>query len=485
LQAAERRAGAKPKNIIFMVADGMSPGVLTLGELFSQRVRSRGLVWQALLTRPEVHKGWQDTASLDSPVTDSSSAASTWGSGSRIFNGWVNMLPDGTALTPIAVLARNQRKRVGLVTTATITHATPAGFAASIKSRDDEHLIAEQYLDRVDVLLGGGLKFFDAAKRADKKDLIGQYKAKGYGYAANAEELKALKASKILGLFSQSHIPYSIDQQNPQLAAPGVPTLAAMAAKALETLKDAPEGFLLQVEGGRVDHAAHVSDAAAMLWEQIHFDEAIATVLRFAERHPDTLVVITSDHGNSNPGLIGMGTEYVDSAKYFERLTRVSSSFTMLTPKFGSSAEYTMKAADGSATRTAPPAEKVQELAKAFLGFELRPAEIEAIRKKAEGVKGLSLNPQLDTMSGLLGQIVTAHTGVSFLGSTHTSDYTLVTALGPGSERFQGLNRNTSFFTYLTELMDVHFRNPSMEPAAAERFKHAAAVRRELGVHWA
>src|SRR5690606_14792938 len=107
-----------------------------------------------------------------SPVTDSAAAASAWGSGSRIFNWAMNMLPDGRALTPIAPLAKRAGRAVGLVTTTRITHATPAGFAAAAPSRNLEDDIAPQYLDVVDVLLGGGRRHFDSAQRRDKRDLL-------------------------------------------------------------------------------------------------------------------------------------------------------------------------------------------------------------------------------------------------------------------------------------------------------------------------
>jgi alkaline phosphatase len=98
---AARRPGAQLRNVIFMVADGMSPGVLPLAEHFSQLVRGNGLLWRALIDRPEAARALVDMASLNSVTTDSSAASSSWASGTRIFNGWANMLPDGTKLTTI------------------------------------------------------------------------------------------------------------------------------------------------------------------------------------------------------------------------------------------------------------------------------------------------------------------------------------------------------------------------------------------------
>lgn len=486
LHAAQQNPGTRPRNIIWMVADGMSPSVLPLSEHFSRLVRGKGLLWQTLIERPEARRGWMDEASLDSLVTDSSSSSSCWGSGARIFNGWVNVLPDGTALTPIAQIAREKRKRVGLVTTATVTHATPAGFAASVKRRDDEHLIAEQYLDSVDVILGGGLRFFDPAARADKRDLVSAFRQKGYAYAATRGELQELVGSRMLGLFSASHMPYTLDHRASRNAQAMVPTLAEMTTTALGSLASSANGFLLQVEGGRVDHAAHANDAASMVWDMIAFDEALEVVLRFCEKHPETLVVVTSDHGNANPGLVGMGHEYTESTRCFERLARINSSFYAISPRLGGNSEYTMKSAAATAdTRPTPPPDRVQELARLHFGFELAQDEVDLLRKAGSGAKKLNINRQFDSLSSLLGQVVSNHTGIGWTGSTHTSDYTLVTALGPGSERFDGFIRNTDVFPHLTALMDSHFRNPSMDPGKAGQFKQAAGLLRRERPDWA
>src|SRR5690606_32732843 len=99
------KADQPPKNVIMMVADGMSMGVTTLAEPFSQMTRKRGTHWYELLQSPTTIHGLLRTDSLSGLVTDSSAAASAWGSGTRVLNGSLNMLPDGSRLTPMAVLA--------------------------------------------------------------------------------------------------------------------------------------------------------------------------------------------------------------------------------------------------------------------------------------------------------------------------------------------------------------------------------------------
>jgi alkaline phosphatase len=476
LDAAARRKD-QPRNIIWMVTDGMSPGVLPMAEQFSLRARNKGTIWHALGRRPETAHAFMDMASLESMVTDSSSASTAWATGSRIFNAWVNMLPDGTKLTPIGVLAKDRKKRVGLVTTTTVTHATPAGFASVSRKRDDEEGIAAQYLNVCDVVLGGGQKFF-------KPELLAKYTAAGFTVAKTRDELRASKGAKLLGIFENSHLSYTLDLNNDETLRAKVPTLAEMTQTALDRLAPSSNGFLLQVEGGRVDHAAHNNDAAALLWEQLAFDDALGVVLSFAAKHPDTLVVLTTDHGNANPGLNGTGTEYVDSNTAFERLLKARASYTLVTPRLGVKADSTAAEAGKAAPKPKPSVETVRETIRSAFGFDLNAAETEWLRTIASTSRGVSLSKQLDKMVGVLGQVLGNHTGIGWTGTSHTSDYTLLLALGPGSRRFHGFMKNTDAFPILCELMDIKHRNPSMAPEKALEFRKTASVRTASGTHW-
>ena len=465
-------AGPEIRNIIFMVADGMSAGVPSMAEILSRQVRGTGTHWYELQQHPHSARGYFETHALNSLVTDSSAAASAWGSGSRVFNGAVNKLPDGTKLTPVATLVKSIGKRVGLVTTTTITHATPAGFAAVEKSRSSESDIAEQYLDVVDVLMGGGIEFFKAGSRADKKDLLDAFHAKGYLHWNHRRQMMAANPpAKILGLFDTGHLPYAIDRNRQEKVAEQVPTLAEMTRAALDSLAAAPNGFLLQVEGGRVDHAAHANDAAALLWEQLTFDDAIGVVRQFVGSHPDTLVVITTDHGNSNPGLRGMGNGYTGTDECFERLAGVGASFEAI------QAELKRAAGDAGASR-----DTAMGVIRAMCGIELTADEAEVIASMMKGKLPYEANKQQANAHGLLGQILSNHTGVAFNGTGHTEDLAPVIAFGAGREQMAGLMRNTDAFERITAAFGIKHRNPSMTTAQARRFVAAAPqAERE---HW-
>ncbi len=457
-QTAGNRNEGRVKNIIFMVSDGMSAGVPSLADEFSKIVRGKGAFWYQLLHDPEVTLGFFDMASLNSLVTDSASASSAWGSGSRIFNGAINVLPDGTRLTPIAPIVKQAGKKVGLVTTTRITHATPAGFAAVNPQRDDEDDIATQYLNVVDVLMGGGVRHFAPDRRKDQRDLIEEYRKAGYAIWTKRESvLSNERPDKVLGVFYSSHLPFTLDHIHSDELKRDVPTLAEMTRKALELLADAPNGFLIQVEGGRVDHAAHANDAAAILWDQLAFDDAVAVAHEFASRRGDTLVVITSDHGNSNPGLYGLGGEYEHSNKAFARIAESKCSFELLPTH--------LRGAD---------ADKVRAVIREQIGIEINGEEANAIAGALANRMPPVWNRGQANLQGLLGSILANYNGIGWNSTHHTADYTWITAIGPGREEFHGLVRNTDAFYKMLKLFGLSHKNPSMTPEEARKYMSRA-----------
>lgn len=500
-EALAARPGQRPRHIIHMVADGMASGTFACGELFAQTLRRRGLTWTGLYGRPGAHFGLMNMRSLNSFVTDSSAASSSWGSGSRIKNGSVNLLPDGTALKPLYSLFAEQGWKRGLVTTTEITHATPAGFAANVDKRDTGSAIAIQYLEReVDVLLGGGQKFFGPATRKDKRDLYAEYSRAGYTVMQQAGELaRAGLSQRWLGTFAMSHLPFSLDRLADPALQQRVPTLASMTRRALDWLQR-HDHFILQVEGGRVDHGAHNNDAAAALHDLVAFDEAIEVVLAFQQRVPDTLVVITTDHGTGGLALNGMGTHYDDSVKLFKNLLQVKCSFPEIlrqlrkkTPEKIASEEAAIteakdddvKDTDATDTRGAksktgnPPsavAKSTSTPKTEVKDYVPTPREIAGVVAAATGFKisdhraGLLIpylakksDPLFKAMSSDvagLGQLLGNHLGIGWTSTAHTGDFVPILALGPGAERFGGFLQNVDVFRHYTQLAGINFENP-------------------------
>lgn len=416
----------RPRGIIFMVSDGMSSGVLPLAEAFSQQIRKRPTRWWELLSNPAAVHGLMDTPSSDSLVTDSAAASSAWGGGQRIPNGQINVNAEGKELEPIGLTVGRQGVHLGLVTTSTVTHATPAGFAAVSVKRGDEELIAQQYLKRAEIVLGGGIKFFDPAKRADKRDLFGDFKKTGYDVFQHRDALLASKSPRLLGTFTDGNLPYTIDRDASRDLTAKVPSLAEMTKAALDRFLASDKPFLLQVEGARVDHAAHKNDIAALLYDQLAFDDAANVVLAAQKKYPDLLVVLTSDHGNANPGLNGTGGGYRETNQHFERIARANASHEQLLEDW--------KAKPGGAAEMTAFIEKK-------LGFKPTAEETTALLDTVAG-NFTDWAKQQSNTPGLLGQITGNHTGTGWTGVSHTSDPTVVTSIGPGAQHFNGLFRN-------------------------------------------
>lgn len=435
----EEYKGKKANNIIFMVSDGMSIGTLVMADAYSKRKLGRPSQWMQLYSDNAVSRALMDMASANSIVTDSAAASSSWGGGHRVNNGSINIGPNGEAYTPILQKFKKAGKKVGCVTTVPITHATPAGFCVSSKSRNAMEDIAKDYIDlQFDVMMGGGKWYFDATKRKDKTDMYSLYAQKGYTVVKNKAEMNAAPKNRpIIGTFDDDALPYTVDHRRDATAMANIPTLAEMTAKAIEQMKDHPKGFVMQVEGGKVDWAAHGNDIAALLYDQLAFDDAVKVAIDFAKKDGNTLVVLTSDHGNANPGLIK--GKNVD--KDFDRLQL-----------FTQSNEWILQGINPQDSIA-----KVQErIAAANAGVKVtddQAKEILSYYQKAELEDGV-YNPR-HLPFRLLAEIQKGYTSVGWISMDHSSDYTELAMFGPGSEKLTPFMRNTDMHKFLLNAAEV------------------------------
>ncbi len=429
------RQKGKTKNVIFMVSDGMSAGTLTLADVMLRRHHGRPSNWVRLLEEGKVNRGLMDMASADRIVTDSAAAAASWGCGHRVNNGALNIGPDGTHHKPVLPVFRDAGKATGLVTTTELTHATPAGFAANVESRAMGETIAEQYLERrIDILLGGGHNHYDPEQREDGRDLYEEHRQAGYYVAKTKSELMNGNAAEgqVLGVFTNGHLPYTLDHQNTPDLLENVPTLAEMTDLAIGNLADHPDGFILQVEGGRVDHAAHSNDVGGLIYDQIAFDDAIGVAMAFAENRDDTLVMITTDHGNANPGLNSAPDEHFDSIREFRHTN-----------------DWIRRGLDQDSSISA-----IQERIEYATGYEIPREQAELYRQAARGTYRAAYS-RMNSTAAVLGQILANHTHVNWVGGSHTADYVELASFGPGCEALEGFVINTQLFDVMTEAAGV------------------------------
>ena len=410
-EASANSAKRQAKNVIFMVSDGMSFSVLTAAQTYLTRTEKRPSNWMKMYGELPIVRSLCETDSASGIVTDSAAAASCWGIGERIDNGVINITQDGRKPVTLVQKMNAARKRCGLVTTTAATHATPAGFATTVAKRSDQKAIAAQYLERgVDVVLGGGTQYFS-------EDLVAAYRKAGYGVVLNRGQLLAdAGKAPLLGLFSKSHIPFEIDRLNSAELQASIPTLSEMTKVALQRLGSAPEGFFLMVEGGRVDHAAHANDGAAAIREQVAFDETIATVLAFVDKNPDTLLIVTTDHGTGGFNVNGLGGEdfdttapsYAESSPAFDRLTGFTSSLELLSLR----------------TKGAGLAD--------FL----------AAAEKATGLKFKADDRAKIISTKTLAAALMKYTSIGWTSNNHTGEMVEFCSYGPGSQLFPPHLRN-------------------------------------------
>lgn len=416
------RAG-KVRNLILLISDGMSPGVLTLAELAKQHRSGESTHWVRLM-RGEYGSSstcLMETASALGPVTDSSAAVTAFSVGRRANNGALCVLPDGSEPEPLFVRAKSAGLATGLVTTTHLADATPAGFLANSPSRHRFPKIAEQMVERhADVMLGGGRESFT-------EELTARIKGADVVHDRAGLRLHRSGEGPLLGLFTDGHMHYELDRPKET-----EPSLAEMTSVALERLERSARGFALMVEGGRVDHAAHANDALGVIEDQLAFDDAVGLSIEFARRHPGTMVVVTTDHGNANASQTFYGRE---GERAFPNVLLGKKSFEALSSEIGVLPEH---------DRTV---ETVERLVREATGIALPEDEVEMLRQ-AMRKQRVHPFPRMSNFWGVLGCLLAERTGVSFSCMTHTSDPVPLTMFGPG-DRLDGL-------VHITDLHDLY-----------------------------
>ena len=332
LGATSQAQAGDAKNVILFIGDGMGPTVLTATRLF--KVGEEGNLEMMKLPRSARIK----TFSNDAQTTDSAPSMAAYTTGVKMNNEVIAMSSDTKAVAPgkdvngnktvnncssdngkpvptILELAKAAGKSVGAVTTTELTHATPAATYAHICHRDAAYDIAAQAVpggagynsalrDGVDVLMGGGANHWtpysasNKGGRNDNRDLTAEMKALGYSYVTTQSELAKVTSGKVLGLFSsKSHLDYELDRVA-KGAANTQPSLSEMTAKAIDLLSKNSQGYFLMVEGGRIDHALHGTNAKRSLTDAVALDEAVKTALGKVDLN-NTLIVVTADHDHT------------------------------------------------------------------------------------------------------------------------------------------------------------------------------------------
>lgn len=335
----------RAKNVILIVGDGMGFSTVTATRIFEGQQRgvdgeSNVLAWEAF-----PYLAASKTYSADAQITDSAPSAVAMTTGVKTINDLMGL--DHTArldscedqkskrVTTLWEMAETIGMATGAVTTARVTHATPGATYSHIANRDWEadanmpaeavsagcadiarQLVEMSYGDGLEVAMGGGRSYFlpdsvqdpeypgnekKKPRRKDGKDLtkawLDRYGDKA-AYVWNKQQFAAVDPTKtdhLLGLFEPSHMQYEHDRPGDEA---GEPSLAEMSEKAIDILSRNPEGYVLLIEGGRIDHGSHESNAYRTLSDGVAMNEAVKAVLRKVNVD-ETLIVVTGDHSHT------------------------------------------------------------------------------------------------------------------------------------------------------------------------------------------
>jgi len=331
--------GGTARNVILFLGDGMGDAEITLARNYAVGPGGRLALDRLPLTGAyTTFSVREDNPGVPDYVPDSAATGTAWATGHKTSNGRISTSPlDNRELPTILEMAQARGYRTGDITTAELTDATPAVLASHVASRTCQGpadmracpkdvksaggpgSIAEQLIaHRVDVLMGGGYSRFEQPTE-DGPLVLQDAIAAGYRIVTAAAALDYVrKDQRLLGLFAAANMttewkgdeaaPYPSNVKTPQVCRQGQrpdnePSLAEMTAKAIELL-DRPgtsgPGFFLQVEGASIDKQDHNGNPCAQIGETIAFDRAVRLGLEFAADHPDTLVIVTADHGHSS-----------------------------------------------------------------------------------------------------------------------------------------------------------------------------------------
>jgi alkaline phosphatase len=341
-QAARQAiVGGKARNVILLLGDGMGDSEITIARNYQVGADGRLAMDKLPLTGEyTTYAVQQGDPSKPDYVTDSAASGTGWATGHKTYNGAISVDPAGKPLTTILEQAKAAGYRTGDVTTAELQDATPAVLASHVVSRDCKGpdamapcptndkvnggagSIAEQMVQtKPDLMLGGGAQYFDQTVKAGRYaglTVAQQAQTNGYQVVRTAEELNAVNRKKpILGAFAPNNLdlewvgptptpsntPAAVCTPNTARSATQ-PHLSSMAAFAIDALdrqsRGQRKGFFLQIEGASIDKQDHAANPCGQIGETVEFDNAVQAALGYQRKHPDTLVVVTADHGHTS-----------------------------------------------------------------------------------------------------------------------------------------------------------------------------------------
>lgn len=464
--------GKTAKNVILMIGDGMSANIRTAARVVKNGIEE-GKFKGWLEMESMDHMGMITTSGMDSIVTDSANSASAYATGHKTAVNAEGVYPDNTedplddprVENIVELVKRTKGMSAGLVTTSDITDATPAAMATHTRKRSTSEEIVSMFFEqgsRPDVMMGGGLEWFLPAdkggKRKDGKNMIDAFKAEGYSYVTDRAELKkAGDTSKVLGLFKKGNMDVYFDREytkpvNKEIVGSNTdqPNLMEMTATAIDALDNNKNGFFLMVEGASIDKQAHTMDFERSIWDVIEFDKTVGLAKEYAKKHPETLVIVTADHGHS---MTLNGTYNTKAAE-----GKTGDALRELVGTYANSKFPTYKDANGDGFPDNPDSEW-----KIAAGWGNHPDYNEDYLTNPKPISPTIQDPSVKDKKWFIANPDKDPNGAHMIGNlpheeaveVHTFDDVPVNASGPGSEQFQGYMDNTQMFRNIVTALGI------------------------------
>lgn len=426
------------KNVIWVIGDGMGPEILGFWMQGIRYGKLPGYTEGISNTEKLMNKsvwGMYFNNTYDTIVTDSAASATQMATGKFSRPLYVGIDYNRKPVPTLLEVARQHGKAIGIISDAYVTDATPACFTAHTFTRHNKADIARQQIALApEVILGGGLKYFEGSYNPK---LLQRAKEKGYQIVKDNKQLAAIKDGKILGLFAEKGMPMAIESsQHPTL-----PSLTQMTQKALEVLEQDPDGFVLMVEAGKIDWAAHSNDAGSLFAEMKNFDQLIGYLAEYAEQHPDTLLYINADH---DTGLGAFTYHHVDSKQASAKAAQGEA-------LYDGNVDYahfsTYRLLDKQ-TRN------LYDMYRELQAIDPQQRTKELIQKKLSEALGYEVDMgqfhDIQDIGGIIRQI-NAQRGLVFATTNHSSAALISLAYGPGAHAFGGVYHNTDIFPRLMQ----------------------------------
>ena len=450
---------ASPKYVFMFIGDGMSSPQVNSAQVFNGCNES-GLIDLKELTFTQFPVvGIQYTQDATSFAPDSASTATSLSSGFKTHSGVIGMGIDKTTKgTTIAEMLRDKGWKIGIVSTVTINHATPAAYYAHVASRNDYYEIGLQMASSDFDYFGGG-----SVNQADNGDKSIYEVLEDNGYlvtndrdtilSLNSDSGKVYAYSPVLQ--DDGAMMYALDAEDDQLQ------LKDFVRKGIDVL-DNETGFFMMVESGKIDWAGHANDALANIYDTLAFDEAIQVAVEFAKQHPEeTLIVVTGDHETGGM-TIGYAATGYDTA--FDILRNQKCSFVAFdemvaerTAAGDFSFDVLMDMVEENFGLVAP-GESAEVEALVMNDYEyalLQKAYDDAMSGNVDGYEESLLYGGYNPISVTLTHIINNKAGIGWTSYFHTGLPVPVYAYGEGAEAFIGSYDNTQVALRLMDLTDA------------------------------